>query len=192
MAEKLTEFQQQLVVENMGLVRSVALTYLSAFKSIGGYEYDDVVSIGYLGLCKAAQKFDSKRNCRFATYAYYIVRNELLNEINKANNNNNKCSTINMTLSLDESLQLEANPSLTGVESVDEKDFFDTIEKLLSTITSVNVKLGIKLLVLLHRDGLELKEAAESLNVTYNMARSCIFRAKQFLKMNPAIITDIC
>ena len=75
---KLTEEQQQLVVSHMRLVYGV----YTKMKKQGWLEvrilpYDDAIASGYLGLVRAAIKFDpTKGNC-FATYAYFAIKNEI-------------------------------------------------------------------------------------------------------------------
>lgn len=53
-------------------VVSIALEYRR-----WGVPLEDIVQQGNLGLLKAAQKFDTKRDCRLATYAAYWIRAEI-------------------------------------------------------------------------------------------------------------------
>jgi RNA polymerase sigma factor (sigma-70 family) len=75
---KLTEEQQQLVLSHMRLVYGV----YSRMKKQGWLEvrilpYDDAISSGYLGLVRAATKFDPSKGISFATYAYFAIKNEI-------------------------------------------------------------------------------------------------------------------
>lgn len=60
------------IEENMGLVHSVARKFLGR-----NVEYEDLVSIGSIGLIKAAQKFDETLNCKFSTYAFPLIMGEI-------------------------------------------------------------------------------------------------------------------
>jgi RNA polymerase sigma-32 factor len=62
----LTADQQALVAQWRGLVLKIVREL--------GYGNEDVVSEGYLGLCRAAQLFDPERKVKFSTYAGYWVR----------------------------------------------------------------------------------------------------------------------
>lgn len=67
----LNKEQQMMVEANMGLVIFAVNKYL---KDVN-IEYDDKISIGYVALCKAVEKYDSNRN-EFSTYAIKsIIRN---------------------------------------------------------------------------------------------------------------------
>ena len=63
---------EALVVENMGLVRSVALKFRDR-----GTEYEDLVQIGVIGMMKAIRSFDMTRGTAFSTYAVPLIVGEI-------------------------------------------------------------------------------------------------------------------
>lgn len=63
---------ERLVVENMGLVRSVALKFRDR-----GTEYEDLVQIGTIGMIKAIRSFDVGRGTAFSTYAVPLIIGEI-------------------------------------------------------------------------------------------------------------------
>jgi RNA polymerase sigma factor (sigma-70 family) len=63
----------ELIVRNLGLVRSLAGRYAGR-----GVPYDDLVQEGTLGLMRAAEKFDDRRGVKFSTYAIWWIRRSLL------------------------------------------------------------------------------------------------------------------
>ena len=63
---------EPLVVQNMGLVRSVARRFLDR-----GTEYEDLVQIGSVGLMRAARSFDFSYNTLFSTYAVPLIVGEI-------------------------------------------------------------------------------------------------------------------
>ncbi len=62
-----------LIEHNLRLVAHVIKKYSTCEK-----EYDDLLSIGTIGLIKAIQTFDLTKNYRLATYAAKCIDNELL------------------------------------------------------------------------------------------------------------------
>ncbi len=63
---------ERLVVDNMPLVRSVALKFKDR-----GTEYEDLVQIGTIGMLKAIRSFDVERGTAFSTYAVPLIVGEI-------------------------------------------------------------------------------------------------------------------
>ncbi|MBR5315457.1 MAG: sigma-70 family RNA polymerase sigma factor [Firmicutes bacterium] len=66
------EAKRKLIEQNTGLVRSIAMKFLSA-----EYDMDDLMQIGYLGLWKAIEHFDPGYDVMFSTYAVPVIMGEL-------------------------------------------------------------------------------------------------------------------
>ncbi len=66
------EAQSILVRHNLGLVRSVLKRFTNR-----GYETEDLFQLGSIGLIKAIQKFDTKYQVRFSTYAVPMIIGEI-------------------------------------------------------------------------------------------------------------------
>lgn len=64
--------REQKIVENMGLVHSVA----NRFRDRGA-DYDDLVQAGCVGLIKAVDNFDESRGFAFSTYAVPVIMGEI-------------------------------------------------------------------------------------------------------------------
>lgn len=62
----LNDEQRKLVIDNMKLVYKIA-------SERGLLKDQDAVQSGFIGLCKAAEKYDPGRNTKFDTYAYVII-----------------------------------------------------------------------------------------------------------------------
>lgn len=75
---KLTIEQQKNVNDNVRLVRFIASKYNSRF-----HTREDVESIGYIGLTKAAIAFDPSKGIKFATFATQCIKNEIGMEMRK-------------------------------------------------------------------------------------------------------------
>lgn len=66
------EARDILVIENMGLVYSIARRFLGR-----GYDMEDIVQIGTIGLIKAIDKFNLEKDVMFSTYAVPMISGEI-------------------------------------------------------------------------------------------------------------------
>lgn len=64
--------QEKIIKENMGLVKSLAARYYKT-----GYDPEDIIQLGAIGLFKAIRKFDFSFNVRFSTYAVPMISGEI-------------------------------------------------------------------------------------------------------------------
>lgn len=68
----------ELVANNIGLVKYIARSFLNT-----GYEYEELVQEGMVGLVKAAKTFDESRGFLFSTYAGRCIQKEILNYLRR-------------------------------------------------------------------------------------------------------------
>lgn len=66
-----------LVEKHTGLVKSVAIRLARAF----GEDPEDLIQIGYIGLLKAAQRFEEERGLQFSTYAVPMIAGEIRSQL---------------------------------------------------------------------------------------------------------------
>lgn len=66
------ELRDYLIERHEGLVRHVAREYLSS-----GEAYEDIVSVGHVGLIHAVDRFDPLRGTKFATFAVPTIKGEI-------------------------------------------------------------------------------------------------------------------
>ncbi|MGI6730969.1 MAG: sigma-70 family RNA polymerase sigma factor [Anaerovoracaceae bacterium] len=64
--------KELLVSQNTGLVKNIALKFLGT-----GYELDDLLQLGYIGLLKAVDRFDTSYGVMFSTYAVPMILGEI-------------------------------------------------------------------------------------------------------------------
>lgn len=64
--------ENMMVEQNMGLVHSIARRFAGR-----GYESEDLIQIGAIGLIKAVQKFNPAYEVRFSTYAVPMIMGEI-------------------------------------------------------------------------------------------------------------------
>ena len=63
---------EELIENNLGLVRSIALRFKDR-----GVEYEDLVQIGSMGMLKAIRSFDTDKGNAFSTYAVPLIIGEI-------------------------------------------------------------------------------------------------------------------
>ena len=66
-----------LIEHNLRLVAHVAKKYTSSGR-IASVDFDDIISIGTIGLIKGIDSFNADKNVRLATYAARCIENEIL------------------------------------------------------------------------------------------------------------------
>lgn len=64
--------KEELISQNTGLVKSIALKFMGT-----GYELDDLLQLGYIGLLKAVERFDMTYGVMFSTYAVPMILGEI-------------------------------------------------------------------------------------------------------------------
>jgi len=67
-----TEAENEMIKNNMGLVTGIAKRYLNR-----GYDYEEIIQVGSVGLLKAVRKFDKSFNVQFSTYAVPMIIGEI-------------------------------------------------------------------------------------------------------------------
>lgn len=63
---------EQIVSQNTGLVKNLALKFAGS-----GYELEDLLQIGFMGLLKAIERFDMSFDVMFSTYAVPMILGEI-------------------------------------------------------------------------------------------------------------------
>lgn len=78
MGSELTQRElENIVAEHAGLVRSVALRLSHIYQA----EAEDLMQIGYIGLMKAARRFEAGRGFAFSTYAVPMITGEIRSQM---------------------------------------------------------------------------------------------------------------
>lgn len=70
------EKREKLSGENMGLVHLVAKKYMNC-----GFEYEDIVGYGSIGLVMALNSYDESRGVKFSTFAVTCIERQILRAI---------------------------------------------------------------------------------------------------------------
>ena len=102
--------KEKLFNENSKLVHYVLNKSFQGKETyIPGYQYDDIVQVGNIGLWRACLTFNSNKNTKFSTYAYHLIRQEILLAIRKSKQD----KILNQSVSLDTIMCNEDNNSTT-------------------------------------------------------------------------------
>lgn len=77
MGVRTKEELEAVVEKHGGLVKTVALRLARTY----GEDPEDLIQIGYIGLLKAAQRFEEKRGLQFSTYAVPMIAGEIRSQL---------------------------------------------------------------------------------------------------------------
>lgn len=80
--QKLNDEQKKMVEDHVYLVRYIV--YRRLFFEVKPQDVEDYIQIGSIGLCNAALTFKPEYGFSFATYAFRVIRNEIVMEWRKS------------------------------------------------------------------------------------------------------------
>lgn len=112
--------REKLIVHNLRLVVYIAKKFDNT-----GFDQDDLISVGTIGLIKAVGSFDSDKNIKLATYASRCIENEILMYLRRM-------VRIKSEVSLDEPLNVDYEGNELLISDVLGTDP-DTVSKNLET-----------------------------------------------------------
>lgn len=167
---KLSKEKEHLVIENQPLVYYIVQKLGVAPNSS---DYEDIASIGRIGLVKAAITFDLSKEIKFASYASICIKNEINMHYRKANKYANDISIDNPIntdsegneLTLDDILE---DPNSNFLEKITVKeDFIETVSIVLNCLQ------GKSRLVILYRMG---NATQEEIGKKLNFSKSYVSR----------------
>lgn len=104
--------------KNQGLVRKFAIHYEKYCGN--GLDIEDLIQVGFMGLLKAAERFDASKECAFSTYAVWWIRQSITREI--ADSANTIRIPVHMVESVNKATRIDG--SLSHVET----DFFKRVK----------------------------------------------------------------
>lgn len=175
---RLEEEQSQIVNDNIGLVKYIANKFSIHNHSID--DYDDLVSIGTIGLIKAVLAYDKSKKIKFSTFAVTCIANEIKKHFRKENRNVNN-------LYLEDEIQFK--DSIIKIEDMIEDKKADFIEKILSEqqeVEIINIILNCfsvrSTIILLYRiSGLEQEEIARTIGVSQGYVAKILKKEKSII-----------
>lgn len=157
---------EKLVTDNMKLVHAVINRLFPTYRGD-----EDVIGEGMLALVKAAHSFEKDSTVAFSTYAFCVIRNEIINYIRRERR-------YDSLLSLDEPLgdDGEGNEVTLGdtLASDDTAEYVEpnpAFEKVFTTLKERD-----KLIVVLRLRGYSYKEVAEKVSTSEANVRRVLRR----------------
>ena len=126
--------ENHLIESNLGLVYHIARHYQSDY-----YALEDLVSVGSIGLIKAARTFRAERDVLFSTYAGRCITNEILMYLRKNRKHQNVISLDapvkghdeDSTTTVADLLGVQDEGIESGLERIDEKkSLLDAVTRL--------------------------------------------------------------
>ena len=139
--------------------------------SHGVYDYDDLMQIGYMGLCKAVLT-DKPGYGAFSTYAYIIIRNELYSALEYATRRGAEQATDPAELPYKESSESAEQQMACG-------ELLSRLEKAEASVNGVTAKgfQAIRLMV----QGYSSQEIGEQFGVQTNHVTAWIAKTRKQL-----------
>lgn len=166
----LTQDQQKLVEENMGLVGKVIKDKVHGLDQLRFFTYDDLYQIGCIGLCKAASS--DKGGC-FSTFAYRLIWNEICSALIYANRRTGR--------------ECELAPEILDVRQQEKEysDLHSVLVKIEAEATDAMAK-GIRA-IRLNAEGYSCAEIGQVLRESAKCVAARISRTRKYLKDQPAL-----
>ena len=159
---------EDLVIKNLNLIYKV----LKDLKML--YLQEEYFDIGVIGLVKAAKGYDDSKDITFSTYAYTVIRNEILYNLKKTTSNKRKANyntiSLNQVLASDgeKDFTLEdVIPSDTDIEEeLIKKEELEQLYAALFKLNDKEFKVITYLYGLLGTTELTQKEIAKRFNIS--------------------------
>lgn len=138
--------REELKLRRILVKRNVKLAFNIAnkFKNLS-IDYEDIVSIAIIGLIKAANKFDPKKNNKFATFASVCMSNEICMRIRKEKKEgSSRYNSISLQNTISKSKDDNEKLTLEDILAIDEEELFSQVEdninreKLMSMINKLD------------------------------------------------------
>lgn len=158
----ISQEQEELVLQNTRLVN-----HLAKKLNIAPSDYEDIISIGTIGLIKAAATYDKEKNVTFATYACRCIENEFKMYFRKAKKYAND-------ISLEEPIGIDNDGNeltLKEIIASPESDFVNEILERENFMRFISIILNVlnpreRLIMLYKLAGLTQHMIAEKLDIS--------------------------
>ena len=175
--EKLKEEREHLVLENLGLVR-----YIANSIKVNNIEFEDRVSIGTIGLIKAANTFDESKGIKFSTYSARCIENEILMNLRKENKQSD-------VMHFEDMISQDNEGNLLKVEDIiaDKTDYYEEYQKILIIENILNMALNLedtnkRNVILLRWAGLTQKQISDIIGLSQSYIARLEKKAIKYIK----------
>lgn len=175
-----TKEQEELVLKNLRLVPYCVKNF-----SVPSSLFNDLVSIGQIGLIKAAITFDKSKNVKFATYASRCINNEILMYFRK---DKSLINEISMSTIINEDKDGSGDLTLEDVIASNSEDLTEQIyENEEFIIRCIDIVLNLlnpreTSIILYRMAGLVQHFIAQSLNISQSYVSRIQKKARRKIK----------
>lgn len=155
--------QEELVLKNQRLVYH----FVNRLGINNPNDYEDMVSIGTIGLIKAAATFDKSKKIKFATYASHCINNELFMHLRREKKYINDISLDEVIAINDQGKEITLGDKIPSSE----KDFTEELAETEIFIKCISIILNLleskeRLIMLYEIAGNTQKDIAKKLNIS--------------------------
>lgn len=160
------EERDKLIEDNLGLVYHVVNKYFSKYG-----DRDEFISVGSIGLIKAANAYDENSNLKFSTFAYKCIYNEISRFLNVQNYDVRKANLNNFYL---DSAICDDSELTFKDELISNESYSDVYCKDIMNLVRTSGVKDAEYVVLKRYEGYTFEEIGKSLGVTKDAIRSRI------------------
>jgi RNA polymerase sigma factor (sigma-70 family) len=152
---------ERIVRENSGLVGAFVNRTLRLFPRLpSGYDREDLQSLGYMGLLRAAKTFDPERGVAFSTYAYRCIETTIAGALRRETDRQIDCISLSLLIGADEDNPLEDQIAHQGPDASVEA--LNTVEReLMEQAMEGLPDQQVKLIHALYFDGDSVPQVAQ-------------------------------
>lgn len=185
---KLNKEQQEKVLENVRLVGQVIKDKVHDVNKLGICSYEDLIQIGYIGLCKAV--YTDKGGYCFSTYAYRLIWQEICDALIKYSKIQKREVTfpiIKTSMRSRGEIGAETQMEMNRRNSLDTSVVFRNAMNAVEQRATPAILKGIYA-VRYVSDGYNSREIGRIMNVSDGKVRMWITRARRYLSSQPEIL----
>lgn len=181
--------QEGMILENMKLPHYIANKYRN--NSVG-IPYDDLYSLGLLGLVKASKIFDENKGYKFNTLANKCIHSEILMEIRKRNRKIDRATTLNNLITNN-----EGDEEFIHNFIIDENSYSDvnllknTDVSLLRLAMNILTEREVEILNLVYFKGLNQYITADIIGISQSYVCKIENRALKKLRVEIERLSDL-
>ena len=167
--------EEKLVVDNMKLAYNIAWQYNKKMQGI--IPLDELQSLAFLGLTKAAKTFNSDLGYAFSTYAYQTMKNEIL--MFHRNNNKHIINSVSLFEKVNDDFELQDTlaSDFNMYEDIENSLSLDKLHKEIATLNERH-----KQIINYRLQGLTLCEIADILGVSQPQVSRDLQKALNILR----------
>lgn len=174
---------ERLVRDNTGLVAALVSRTLRLFPRLpSGYDREDLHSLGYLGLLRAAQTYDPGRGVAFSTYAYRCIEYSITGALKRESDRHIECISLSLLVGEDEDNPLEdliEDKSVDAVAAALNSCDRDMLERALEGLPEPQARV----IRTIYFDGESINQLAERWGISTQAVQNHHLRALKAMKL---------